>query len=134
MTIGIYVATYTLLSRRLAQALTSPLEVRIRLLLQKRILRAMIFMSASIFICYLPISVVFIAVGIFRKGPLSLWVRIVATEFALLDTIVTPILVLYFIPRIRHCAAARWTVFSAIAKSPFFVNSSEDDSGDSNIL
>ncbi|KAJ3350929.1 hypothetical protein HDU83_009348 [Entophlyctis luteolus] len=99
----IYLQTYLRISRNLSTAWTSNLDMRIRLLLQKKALKTCAAMSSCTLISYLPIGIALPVSLTLPDGLRSLptWVIILMSECALLDTVLTPIAVLVFMPRVR---------------------------------
>ncbi|KAJ3203857.1 hypothetical protein HDU82_006245 [Entophlyctis luteolus] len=103
--IFIYLQTYMQISRNLAKAWTSNLELRIRLLLQKKALKSCTAMSLGTVVSYLPLG---LALLISQALPNKLrsfpdWLIVVLSELAVLDTVLTPIMVLVFVPKVRLC-------------------------------
>ncbi|KAJ3390832.1 hypothetical protein HDU84_006923 [Entophlyctis sp. JEL0112] len=97
--------TYMQISRNLAKAWTSNLELRIRLLLQKKALKSCTAMSLGTVVSYLPLG---LALLISQALPNKLrsfpdWLIVVLSELAVLDTVLTPIMVLVFVPKVRLC-------------------------------
>ncbi|KAJ3121632.1 hypothetical protein HK100_012295 [Physocladia obscura] len=83
-------------------------------------------MSSGTVICYLPITAAVFDVGFLRNGALQTNVRVFVTEFMLLDTIITPALLLYFMPKLRHAVAARWWCFSRLKAGNFVLDTDSD--------
>ncbi|KAJ3207457.1 hypothetical protein HDU82_003725 [Entophlyctis luteolus] len=99
----IYLQTYLQISKNLSTAWTSNLDLRIRLLLQKKALKTCAAMSVCTIVAYLPIGIA-LPVSLTQPNGLRsypIWVIVVLSEFALLDTVLTPIAVLLFMPRVR---------------------------------
>ncbi|KAJ3111070.1 hypothetical protein HK100_002823, partial [Physocladia obscura] len=66
--------------------------------IERKITWRCVIMGGSTFLCYLPFSIAGILYG---KGYLPVWVSIVTTDLALGDCLITPLVILYFMPNIR---------------------------------
>ncbi|KAJ3085632.1 hypothetical protein HK100_008976 [Physocladia obscura] len=123
---GLYVATYILISRNLSVTMPSSSESQIRLRLQNRLLKSMILMSSGIVVCYLPITIALIRKGFLNGGSLSLFPAVIVTEFVILDTVVTPAMLLYFFPKIRYTLAEKWKIFRILSGRSFSFDTEVD--------
>ncbi|KAJ3129937.1 hypothetical protein HK100_008333 [Physocladia obscura] len=112
MIVGAYSATYLVISRKLKSALQSSSVSPIRLHLQYQVLKAMIIMSSGIIVCYLPIAIVLVIDSLLGKGVVPNWAGVLVTEFTMLDTVVTPLMLLYFMPSIQKAVVAKWRFFA----------------------
>ncbi|KAJ3092405.1 hypothetical protein HK100_006947, partial [Physocladia obscura] len=110
-TIAVYTATYKRLSQNLRSAMACSFEQRLRMRIQSQILRTMILMSSGIILCYMPLALTTAIRGIFRLEKAPDWWSVIVKECAMLDTVITPVMVLYFIPKIRLSVGNQWTWF-----------------------
>ncbi|KAJ3351500.1 hypothetical protein HDU83_008878 [Entophlyctis luteolus] len=94
-----YLHTYNLITKRLDEMWTSALDERPRLLLQRKTLRTCVAMGTCLFGCYVP-AIVFVAADGEQLGaPAAAQAAVV--ELALLDLVITPVLMLYLVRKLR---------------------------------
>ncbi|KAJ3232069.1 hypothetical protein HDU81_003316 [Chytriomyces hyalinus] len=115
--IYLYFSTYRMVSRQLRDTLSNHKMDELRILLERNVLKNSIIMSAAIIVCYLP-NAVWLGLSktlTMSKEQSSLGLD-VTYELIALDVIITPFLVLYFVPPIREAlsglspgrASERW--------------------------
>ncbi|KAJ3245081.1 hypothetical protein HDU78_009919 [Chytriomyces hyalinus] len=97
----LYFSTYRLVSRQLKDTLSNHKMDELRILLERNVLKNSIIMSAAIIVCYMPNALWLGISRLFTREQRMLGLNI-TYELVALDVIITPFLLLYFVPPIRE--------------------------------
>ncbi|KAJ3204551.1 hypothetical protein HDU83_008344 [Entophlyctis luteolus] len=107
--VAVYYFTYKQVQKRLQQtAVSAPVgHADFRVQLERTVFWKCVAMAATTFVCYLPALVVLVYTTAANIDSVPDWIDFVESEFYLIDCVLTPLLVLYFMQTIR----ARVAVF-----------------------
>ncbi|ORY40498.1 hypothetical protein BCR33DRAFT_367152 [Rhizoclosmatium globosum] len=99
--LGLYLATFVHSSRVVRQVLTNvPQKTVVRAELTRRLLISCLVMSSTMLILYTPFVVLMLSAAFMEHANLQIWMT-VCNALITADAIATPLLVLYFNPRMR---------------------------------
>ncbi|KAJ3194678.1 hypothetical protein HDU82_002368 [Entophlyctis luteolus] len=122
-----YLHAYNLITKRLDEIWTSALDERPRLLLQRKTLRTCVAMGSCLFGCYVPVIVFVAADGEQLGAPAAAQAAVV--ELALLDLIITPVLILYLLPMLRMLVFASVGIKDKVSAAAVAAAQESDESG-----
>ncbi|KAJ3381873.1 hypothetical protein HDU84_004765 [Entophlyctis sp. JEL0112] len=127
--VAIYANTYRMISRRLAEVWPSRLDLRIRLLLQKKAIKTCAIMGASSVLSYLPVTIALLLSLVLRDGSqdIPFWLWGFLTELAFLDCVLSPVMMLVFMPSIRRSVFSVLQISKSESGSDGFPRSDELD-------
>ncbi|KAJ3229771.1 hypothetical protein HDU81_005005 [Chytriomyces hyalinus] len=97
----LYFSTYRMVSRQLKDTLSNHKMDELRILLERNVLKNSIIMSAAIIVCYMP-NALWLGISKFFTKEQRLLGLNITYELVALDVIITPFLLLYFVPPIRE--------------------------------
>ncbi|KAI8837787.1 hypothetical protein BJ741DRAFT_707939 [Chytriomyces cf. hyalinus JEL632] len=97
----LYFSTYRMVSRQLKDTLSNHKMDELRILLERNVLKNSIIMSAAIIVCYMP-NALWLGVSRFLTREQRMLGLNITYELVALDVIITPFLLLYFVPPIRE--------------------------------
>ncbi|KAI9328978.1 hypothetical protein BDR26DRAFT_873399 [Obelidium mucronatum] len=98
----LYASTYYFAARTLKN-LPPDYDV-VRLTMQRKLMMYCTLMSSSLLVCYIPIVIYLMVPKTVQENP---WMTAISGEFVAMDNIINPVLILYFVPRIRNAVIGK---------------------------
>ncbi|KAJ3210824.1 hypothetical protein HDU82_007334 [Entophlyctis luteolus] len=125
----IYALTYFRIQAQLRQIpMGGPGDSALRLHIERTVFWKCVVMAAATFLCYFPAAVALVILAVLRPQTMPLAIDVAAIELYLLDAVVTPVLVLYFMQPVRARVVqifSRWLPSAVVQKSAAKAGSTE---------